>query len=87
MSIETKCGMCGWLMQIPEGYVLVKLSEVPATIRDSIRDVLKQKQLMLVELDPNATWLRLDSVRSEAIIREMGNNAAQGVATLDKSEG
>jgi hypothetical protein len=81
------------MMQIPDGYALVKLTEVPAMIRDSIRHVLKQKQLVLAERSPNghggSDWSPLynGQERSEAIIREMGNNAAQGVATLDESEG
>ncbi len=57
-------------MRIPEGYVLVRIADMPKMISESVRTVLTQKQISL----------------SEKLLAELGKNAAGTLALNDASE-
>lgn len=72
-------------MKVPEGYALVKISEVSKLISNSLRAVMVEKQIVFAELSPNSVggseWSPLyrGQDRSERILHEMGNNAGASV--------
>lgn len=74
-------------MKIPEGHVLVKISELPGLVRESLRAVMKQKPIVFARTRTNYStggnyWdpLYNGQEESERVLREMGNNAAQAIA-------
>lgn len=77
--------------KIPDGYVLVKISELPGWIRESLRAVMKEKPIVFARSTTNYQtggfeWSPLYNGQepSNDILQEMGNNAAQAVASHEE---
>jgi len=77
--------------KIPDGYVLVKISELPGWIRESLRAVMKEKPIVFARSTTNyqtggSEWSPLYNGQepSNEILQEMGNNAAQAVASHEE---
>lgn len=71
--------------------LLLPLADIPGVIRESVRDVLKAHGFDIAESGPPITWMEgsprflqpILPARLEELLREIGNNAAQALYSID----
>lgn len=70
--------------------LILPMGEMPGVIRESVRDVLKARGLVIAHETPLASrpWFAYDALGSDAlegVLRELGNNITQALWSIDES--